>query len=73
MTGFGPFDLVLCRNVLIYFDLATRERILAQIRGTLRPGGYLVLGASETTLNVKVDFERRATHHAVAYRKAAKP
>jgi chemotaxis protein methyltransferase CheR len=73
MTGFGPFDLVLCRNVLIYFDLATREKILAQIRRTLQPGGYLVLGASETTFNLNVDFERTAIRQTVAYRKAAKP
>ncbi len=72
-TGLGPFDLVLCRNVLIYFDLATRERILTQIRRSLRPGGYLVLGASETTFNLNVKFERKTMQHAVAYRKAAKP
>ena len=73
MAGLGPFDLVLCRNVLIYFDLPTREKILAQIHRALRPGGYLVLGASETTFYFKVDFERRTMQHAVAYRKAVTP
>jgi chemotaxis protein methyltransferase CheR len=73
MAGLGPFDLVLCRNVLIYFDLTTRENTLTEIRRTLRPGGYLVLGTSETIFNLHVDFERRTMQHAIAYRKGATP
>ncbi len=46
MSVRGPFDLVFCRNVLIYFDMPTRRKILAELRGTLAPGGYLLLGAS---------------------------
>lgn len=42
-------DVILLRNVLIYFDLPTRRRILGEARARLRPGGYLVLGAAETT------------------------
>lgn len=47
-----PLDLVLLRNVLIYFDTPTRQRILARIRTLLAPDGYLVLGGSETTHNL---------------------
>jgi chemotaxis protein methyltransferase CheR len=65
----GPFDCILCRNVLIYFDIATRKRILEQLFEALRPGGYLLLGAAETTLNLTDCFERRALGAASFYRK----
>ena len=41
------FDLILCRNVLSYFEPELRERVLAQLLSALAPGGYLVLGAGE--------------------------
>lgn len=43
----GKFDIVFCRNVLIYFSAEVKKDILQRIHATLRPGGYLVLGASE--------------------------
>ena len=43
----GKFDIVFCRNVLIYFSADVKKDILRRIHATLRPGGYLVLGASE--------------------------
>lgn len=42
-----PFDAILCRNVLIYFDRATVERVLEALEGALAPGGLLVLGAAD--------------------------
>lgn len=51
-------DLLLMRNVLIYFDQRTKAAILAKVRKVLAPNGYLVLGAAETTLNVDPAFER---------------
>ncbi|MDY7101966.1 MAG: protein-glutamate O-methyltransferase CheR [Actinomycetota bacterium] len=53
-----PYDLVLLRNVLIYFDLETKRQILGQVRKVLRPGGYLLLGGSETTLAIDNNYER---------------
>lgn len=44
----GSFDIVFCRNVLIYFDGPTRAGVLERIAQSLNPGGYLVLGAAET-------------------------
>ncbi len=55
-----PMDLVFLRNVLIYFDVETKQRILAQVRRVLRPDGFLLLGNSETTLGVDDTFERLA-------------
>ncbi len=43
-----PYDLVLCRNVVIYFDTRTQERIALRLADALAPGGYLVLGKVET-------------------------
>jgi chemotaxis protein methyltransferase CheR len=44
----GQFDLILCRNVLIYFDAATRLSVLSDIRASLRRNSVLMLGAAET-------------------------
>lgn len=43
-----PYDLVLCRNVAIYFDAPTQERLVSGLTDALAPGGYLVLGKVET-------------------------
>ena len=43
-----PYDLILCRNVLIYFELDVQERLAAALARALAPGGYLVLGKVET-------------------------
>jgi chemotaxis methyl-accepting protein methylase len=45
-----PYDLIVCRNVVIYFDRATQERLFEQFAGALAPGGLLVLGKVETLL-----------------------
>ena len=65
--GLGLFDLVLCRNVLIYFDDADRKRVLAGIASVLRPGGFLVLGASETTFSMDDHFRRKPMGKAMFY------
>jgi len=46
-AGLGKFDIVFCRNVLIYFSADVKKDILKRIHATLKPGGYLMLGASE--------------------------
>ncbi len=68
MSTRGPFDVVFCRNVLIYFDTESKRRILDELYGTLFRGGYLLLGGAETTLNLTDRFERRVTGQTVLYR-----
>ena len=52
MLGMGQFDLILLRNVLIYFDPAMKYDILRRIHPHLAPDGYLLLGSTETTLDM---------------------
>lgn len=61
-------DLVLLRNVLIYFDIDMKKKILKQIQELLRPDGYLFLGAAETTLNLNESFERMDYKQSGCYR-----
>lgn len=61
-------DIVFLRNVLIYFDLESKKSILAKIRSLLRPGGYLLLGGTETIFNIDPSFERVPIDKTICYR-----
>jgi len=52
----GRFDVIFCRNVLMYFDEALRHAVLSRLAHQLAPDGYLVLGSAETTTGVSGDF-----------------
>jgi len=54
-----PFDIVFCRNVMIYFDAATQRRVLAQIHSVMRPGSLLFVGHSENFTDSKQLFRLR--------------
>ncbi len=64
----GRFDVVFLRNVLIYFDVATKRDILRRVRSVLAPDGYLILGAAETTLGVDDSWDRVASGQSSVYR-----
>jgi chemotaxis protein methyltransferase CheR len=63
-----PMDIVFMRNVLIYFSIETKKGILARVRQLLKPGGFLFLGSSETTLNLDDAFEPVPADHTACYR-----
>jgi chemotaxis protein methyltransferase CheR len=51
-------DLLLLRNVMIYFNVEMKKTILRRVAGVLRPDGYLLLGSAETTFNIDPAFQR---------------
>jgi chemotaxis protein methyltransferase CheR len=66
----GPVDVVFCRNVLIYFDKEARMKVIRTFHRKLRPGGYLLLGHSESLINVSTEFELVYLKNDMVYRKA---
>jgi len=66
--GLPPLDLVLMRNVLIYFDVPTRQQILGRVRSVLQPDGYLLLGGAETTHNLDDNFIQVSVGESSYYR-----
>jgi chemotaxis protein methyltransferase CheR len=62
------FDVIFLRNVLIYFDVPVRKRLLESVRRVLRPDGYLFLGGSETTLRLDDAFEGMPLERAGCFR-----
>ena len=57
LSPLGQFDVVFCRNVLIYFDQATKGRVLEQAARIMPPDGYLYLGGAETVLGITDRFK----------------
>ena len=62
----GPFDVVLCRNVLIYFSAADKAKVVGHLLARLKPGGALIIGATESLLGV-TDRLRRLEFHGAPY------
>ena len=69
----GKFDIIFCRNVLIYFSAERKTDILNRMALALNPGGYLFLGASETINGYTDAFEMIRSSHGVFYRLKSKP
>lgn len=69
----GQFDIVFIRNVMIYFDVPAKKRIMGRIYDLLAPDGYMFLGAAETTLNLDERFTRAEGGRGGCYKKAEQP
>jgi chemotaxis protein methyltransferase CheR len=69
----GQVDAILCRNVLIYFDKQARLRVVKTFYNKLVEEGYLLLGHSESLMNVSTDFELVHLKNDMVYRKPAVP
>jgi len=67
MRTLGPFDLVFCRNVMIYFDNETKRKILVELHSTLFRGGWLLLGGAESAFGLDELFERKMVGTATVY------
>jgi chemotaxis protein methyltransferase CheR len=73
VTLLGRMDAVFCRNVIIYFDLAAKKRVIESFFQRLRPEGYLLLGHSESLMNVTNAFVLRHFVHDMVYQRPLAP
>ncbi len=71
LASVSMLDVLFCRNVMIYFDVEARRRMLRTFHEKLRPGGWLLLGHSESLVNLTADFELVHLRADLVYRKPA--
>ena len=65
----GSMDVILCRNVVIYFDTECKKRVIDVFEQKLRPGGHLLLGHSESLINLSTSLELRHLKSDLVYRR----
>ncbi len=66
-------DVIFCRNVIIYFDLSAKRTVIELFQRKLAPGGHLLLGHSESLMNLSTSFVLRHLKHDMVYQKPAAP
>ncbi len=69
----GRFDIIFCRNVLIYFDAARKADILGRMTRSLASDGYMLLGASESLIGLKTDLISHPEHRGIFLRTGTAP
>jgi chemotaxis protein methyltransferase CheR len=72
-VGWGRYDIILCRNLLIYFGPEAFDRLIARFAELLAPGGYLFLGHSESLFDRSTAFEPVHFKDTMAYRRLSAP
>ncbi|PLX93357.1 MAG: chemotaxis protein CheR [Desulfuromonas sp.] len=65
----GRMDVVFCRNVIIYFDMMAKKKVVESFYNRLRPGGFLLLGHSESLMNITNSFALRHFAHDMVYQR----
>lgn len=65
----GKMDIIFCRNVIIYFDMLAKKRVIEHFYSTLHPGGFLLLGHSESLMNITTAFSLRHFKNDMVYEK----
>lgn len=63
------FDVVFCRNVLIYFDTRAKQKVVSNLYDSLNPGGYLIIGSSESLHNITRAFRPCVINKVILYQK----
>ena len=62
-------DVIFCRNVLIYFDMKSKQKVISHLYDCLNPGGYLIIGSSESLHNITRAFRPNVLNKVIAYQK----
>ncbi len=62
---FGVFDIIYCRNVLIYFDETTKGHVLGRLAAVMRPPGFLTLGSAETVIGISTRFKQMEVERSI--------
>ncbi|MBI3811489.1 MAG: protein-glutamate O-methyltransferase CheR [Nitrospirae bacterium] len=65
----NPMDIIFCRNVIIYFDMAAKRKVIETFHAKLKDNGYLLLGHSESLINISTAFALRHLKHDMVYQK----
>lgn len=65
----GQMDAIFCRNVIIYFDLEAKKKVISRLHGQLHEEGFLLLGHSESLMNISTDFDLRHFTHDMVYQR----
>jgi chemotaxis protein methyltransferase CheR len=65
----GRMDAIFCRNVIIYFDQVAKRKVISTLHNQLLKGGFLLLGHSESLMNISTEFDLRHFTHDMVYQR----